>query len=277
VKTACDVREGTREGLRRGIREYPTINYGPTTPSSRTAATRSSRAAPPTSTTTEESRSPSPPPDTLLSHTQRCCRVGSRLIGIKGECIMLYATLARPGGAEARLFRQGSLGGHDLSEMTRAPVMALNGGEAEVRVSKAIEGKTSKCVFKRAGRGDTVELNKVENVRPRQSQVVELTVVHEPGVGFDILTIPTAAFLAWGKRGRSFQYRLARQLRAGESRAEAATALLRSLVDGSGTMTWVHTVTCRPGQDPSLWPLKFWAPSPELTLPLLGSIGTIDD
>ena len=47
--------------------------------------------------------------------------------------------------------------------------------------------------------------------------------------------------------------------------------------DGSGTMTWVHTVTCRSGQDPSLWPLKFWAPSPELTLPLLGSIGTIDD
>ena len=190
---------------------------------------------------------------------------------------MLYATLARPGGAEARLFRQGSLGGHDLSEMTRAPVMALNGGEAEVRVSKAIEGKTSKCVFKRGGFGETVELNKVVDVRPRQSQVVELTLVHEPGVGFDILTTPTAAFLAWGKRGRSFQYRPVRQLRTGETKAECATSLLRSLVDGSGTMPWVHTVTCRPGQDPSLWPLKFWAPSPELTLPLLGSIGTIDD
>jgi len=189
---------------------------------------------------------------------------------------MLYARLAREGGADYRLHRQGTLGGHDLSEMTRAPVMALNGGEAVVRPAKVIEGKTSKCVFKRGGGGDTVELNKVENVRPRQSQVVELLLAHEPEVGFDILTIPTAAFLAWGQRGRGFEYRPIRYLRAGESAAVAAMALLRSLVDGSGTMTWVHTVTCRPGRDPSLWPLKFWAPSLESTLPLL-AIGTIDD
>ena len=178
---------------------------------------------------------------------------------------MLYARLARPGGADYRLHRQGTLGGHDLSEMTRAPVMALNGGEAEVRVAGAIEGKTTKC---RGGFGATVQLNKVSDVRPRQSQVVELTVVHEPGVGFDILTTPTAAFLAWGRRGRSFAYQPSRHRRAGETKAECATSLLRSLVDGSGTIPWVHTVTCRPGQDPSLWPLKFWAPSPELTLPV---------
>lgn len=165
-------------------------------------------------------------------------------------------------GRGAELFRQGGLGGHDVGTLSDAEVEALNWGEVAMRRAMALsEVKSLKLQMRGGGQGRRADLSKVEQVRPRQSTIMEMVPVNE--FGFDVFRTTTPSFLGHGARGRDYQFK--RRVLAGDGTLEeAAIKVLKGLGTqpqaGAAQITFTHAATYRrPGFEGRL---AFWkAPS----------------